>query len=136
MHTLLFLTITKKYCKWVPKKRESWTVFNYDHVGSTWASSDHEYSPDKDAFDHCYDELEVGHAYLILTTKVDLPADVIGGQSYDRWVWSGAMELTEAQLKKVHHYFIKVKKDIRRTVAYAEQLKYPRIDVEKFGVTF
>ena len=135
MFTLLFLTITKRTPKWVPKKREMWTVFEYEHIGRNWSDDDHEWSPDKYVMEHCYEELEVGHSYLILSEKTSLEADRIGGEEYARWIWRGCMEMTEAQLKKVANFHKKSKSD-KGTIEFAESLKYPKIDIRKFGIEF
>lgn len=139
-HELLMITITKRQPKYVAKKKEVWTVFDYEHIGRTWGPDDHDWSPDKDEFEHCYEDLEVGKSYLILTTQVDLPPDIIGGVEYKRWIWSGAMEFTPAQLTKIYNKYKTFKGDIRRTIVFADNLKYPTLNQDKFleecGVSF
>lgn len=135
MVTILFLTITKRTPKWIAKKGEMWTVFDYEHIGRNWAADDHEHSPDKNAIENCYDELEVGHSYLILSQKTNLTPDRIGGEEYARWVWVGCLEMTPAQLTRVANYHKKSRSD-RATVEFANSLKCPQIDAEKFGIEF
>lgn len=134
-HQLLFVTITNRTSKWVPKKQEMWQEFTYEFVGQKWGGDVHQYSPDKDQFENCYEDLEVGQSYLLLSSEVDLAPDVIGGQEYKRWVWSGALKMSDAQLRKVYKQYKLYKNDIRRTVEYAENLLYPKLRIPA-GVEF
>lgn len=129
-HRLLLLRINNVFDRWVPKKKESWRIFEYEHFGRNWAADDHEYSPDKAKFINCYDELQKDHFYLILTTKVPGIVDQLGSETYHRWVWTGCIELTEPQIRKVATFFKKNGQDIKKTITFAENLIRPSIQVE------
>lgn len=77
---------------------------------------------------------------MILTTKVPGKMDQLGSETYHRWVWSGCIELTEAQIRKVYQFFKKHNQDIRETIKYAEELIRPTINIDRieehFGMTF
>lgn len=128
-HELLFVTIKDKKTKYVPRKREVWTYFEFTHWDKNWSSNDHYYSPDKDQFIHCYDDLEIGRNYVILSSLKDLPADKLGEQEFHRWVWTGALEFEPKQMKKIIAYHKKVG-DIKKTCEYAEDVKYPKFIVD------
>lgn len=139
-HRLLFLRINNIFDRWVPKKKETWRIFEYEHVGRNWAADDHEFSPDKAEYINCYDDLQKDHYYLLLTTKVPGKVDQLGSETYHRWVWSGCIELTEAQIRKVYQFFKKHNNDMKETIKFAEELIRPTINIDRieehFGMTF
>ena len=134
--TLLFLRINKVYDRYVPRKKESWRIFEYEHIGRKWSADDHEWSPDKNIFPHCYDELVPDQHYLILSRCVPGMKDRLGAVTYNRWVWLGYMPLTESQIRKVWKFFTDHNKDMVATVKYAEALTNPRIDLDVPGWKF
>ena len=126
------------YAKWVPLKKESWTIFQYEYIARKWQADDHEWSPDKDKYDHIYSGLEVDKCYLILSVESDLVDYYAPGQKANRWVWLDGMEMTEHQLRKVEMFYqlrkkiSKTQKDaIRDTIQYANDLKYPKINLDR-----
>jgi len=135
-HKLLFLRVNKIYDRYVPNKKQTWRIFEYEHVGRTWKADDHEFSPDKKKYPHCYDDLQVDHFYIILTTKAPGEVDHLGKESFNRWVWTGCMELSEKQIRKVYDFFTRHKQDIRETIKYAEELLHPTINIDRLEGLF
>jgi len=129
-HRLLFLRINKIYDRYIPQKKQSWRIFEYEHVGRQWKADDHEFSPDKKKYTNCYDELELDHFYIILSSKVPGKIDQLGKETFHRWVWSGCMEMTEKQMRKTYDFFSRHKQDIKETIKFAEALRNPTINVD------
>lgn len=128
--TLLFLRINRVYDRYVPQKKESWRIFEYEHIGRKWSADDHDWSPDKDRYPHCYDEIVADQHYLVLSRQVQGLQDLIGTAIYNRWVWLGCMPLTETQIRKVWQYYVASGRDMRAAVEYADRLVNPRIDLD------
>lgn len=135
-HRLLFLRINKIYDRYVPQKKQTWRIFEYEHVGRQWKADDHEFSPDKKKYLNCYNDLALDHFYIILTTKVPGVVDQIGRDTFSRWVWSGCMEMTEKQIRKAYDFFTRHNQDIKETVKFAEEIRNPTINVDRIEQFF
>lgn len=132
------ITITDRKVKTVRTVRgayESWVIFQYEYIGRKWSDDDHMYSPDKDDYDHIYNELEVGKSYLIITANVQKKKDVVGGEDKGRWVWLEMVQMSPLQLRKVEK-FLRQSHDRDKTLKYAMDLLYPVPNLDKFDEFF
>lgn len=72
----------------------------YIHIYYTTLSGrkmDHIYSPDKDKWNHCYHDLELGQHYIIITENKTHRTH----QGTNRWVWTDAFPCTKTQAQKI-----------------------------------
>lgn len=124
---LLYIRINKVQDVYVEKKDEMWRTFDFEHVKNRWKPSDHSWSPDKNSHTHCYKDLEVDKYYLVLAWRVSDIVDTIGGRKYYRWIWRGALELSEKDIRKAYDFYVTNHANTRGCVEYAESLKYPTL---------